>query len=72
MSVFGTEYSTGKSVTSIRIYDVSNRAKPYLLKTYKVDGRYINGRKTSNGFVYLITTQNLYYKMNPWYDFGFG
>lgn len=70
--MFGTDYSTGTAFTFIRIYDISNRAQPFLTRTFKVEGRYINGRKTEDGFVYLITSQSLYYRMAPWYDFGLG
>lgn len=72
LSLFGTEYTAGRPVTFIRIYDVSNRARPFLSRTFKVEGRYINGRKTSNGFVYLITSHSIYSRALPWYDFGLG
>jgi hypothetical protein len=51
---------------------VKNRAKPYLARTFKVAGSYQNGRKTENGFVYLITNQSIYRNVRPWYDFGLG
>lgn len=36
LSLFGTDYSTGRAFTFIRIYDVSNRAQPFLARTFKV------------------------------------
>ena len=72
LSVFGTDYSTGNAYTFIKIYDINNRARPFLSRTYKVAGRYTNGRKTSDGYVYLITNHSLYNRIRPWYDFGRG
>ena len=72
LSVFGTDYSTESPFTFIKIYDINNRARPFLSRTFKVAGRYTNGRKTSDGFVYLITNQSLNTKPRPWFDFGFG
>ena len=49
-----------------------NRARPFLTNTYRIAGRYQNGRKTDNGFVYLITSQSIVRNVRPWFDFGFG
>jgi hypothetical protein len=40
LSIFGTDYSLGNPFTFIRIYDVRNRARPFLTKTYRVSGSY--------------------------------
>jgi hypothetical protein len=41
--------------TWIKIYDVSNRARPILIKDCKIQGSYFDGRKLLNGYVYLIS-----------------
>ena len=60
--------------TWVNIYDISNRGHPFLIKQYKFEGRYKDGRKLQNGFVYLITSHSFYKrgKINPWYDWGYG
>lgn len=58
--------------TNIRIYNVKNRSNPSLIKSYQIDGSYFNGRKTSNGWIYILSTQNLYQRENPfpWFNLG--
>lgn len=58
--------------TFIKVYDVSNRARPYLVKNFEVEGNYFNGRKTSDGYVYLLSTTRIYQRsyVMPWYNFG--
>jgi uncharacterized secreted protein with C-terminal beta-propeller domain len=60
--------------TWIKIYDVSNRARPLLVKDIKIQGDYFDGRKLDNGYVYLISKNQFSYgvRPNPWYDFGLG
>lgn len=70
--MFGTDDSNGDTYTKIRIYDISNKARPFLARTFKVAGRYTNGRKTEDGFVYLVANQQINRKYRPWYDYGLG
>lgn len=65
-------YST--AYTFIKIYDVSNRGSPYLLKEFQVSGSYLDGRKLENGFMYLVTSYSFSYlpRPVPWFDFGTG
>jgi hypothetical protein len=87
LAVFGTKWqnygisyplaiarypSYSVSYTFIKIYDVSNRGKPFLLKEFQVSGNYFDGRKLDNGFMYLITNQPFSYIARPWFDFGQG
>lgn len=67
-------YSYSTSYTYIKIYDMSNRGKPFLLKEFQVSGSYNNGRKLDNGFMYLVTSYSFNYlpKPYPWYNFGLG
>ena len=71
-SSFYPQYNRRTPFTRIRIYDVRNRALPYLLKEYAIEGKYFNGRKTRDGFIYILARQNLYRRTNPapWYNFG--
>ena len=43
-----------------------------LIKDIEIEGRYFNGRKTSDGFIYLISIQRLQrrVKPTPWYRLG--
>jgi uncharacterized secreted protein with C-terminal beta-propeller domain len=45
-----------------------------LIKDYKIQGAYFDGRKLTNGYVYLVTKNQFSYgvRPNPWYDFGVG
>lgn len=79
LALFGTKYNYygygyrySGSYTLIKIYNIKNRANPYEVKEYRVAGNYFNGRKTSNGFVYIVATHyfNAYSNPLPWYDFG--
>ena len=65
-------YSVSQPYTVIRIYDVSNRSRPRLIREYEIEGRYFNGRKTDNGFVYLLTTTRLFNRPQPtpWFNFN--
>lgn len=67
-------YSYSTAYTFIKIYDVSNRGRPYLLKEFQVSGSYFDGRKLENGFMYLVTTNSFSYipRPIPWFDFGTG
>lgn len=51
-------YRRSNPTTWVKIYDVTNRGKPFLAKEYKVEGSYFNGRKLDNGFVYLIVNHS--------------
>lgn len=72
LALFGTDYSSSRPYTYVKIYNVRNRAQPYLERTFKMEGSYTNGRKTSNGYVYLVANQYFYNRMTPWFDFGVG
>lgn len=72
LAIFGTDYSTSRAFTFVRIYNIRNRAQPYIEYNFKMEGSYTNGRKTSNGYVYLVANQYLYSRVIPWYDFGVG
>jgi len=66
-------YSYSTAYTFIKIYDVSNRGRPFLLKEFQVSGSYFDGRKLENGFMYLVTTYSFnYIRPFPWFDFGSG
>lgn len=86
MTVFGTKYNHypyggygfkrpyygGSSTTVVKIYNIYNRANPYNVKNYEIEGNYFNGRKTQDGYVYLLTTHRVYQRANPipWYNFN--
>lgn len=72
LAIFGSSYQSGSFITIIRIYDVSNRANPYQIRGYSIEGNYFNGRKTSDGFVYILATHRLFRRTNPlpWLNFG--
>lgn len=53
MAIFGSKFEE-RSFVFVRVYDVSNRAKPKLIKTYEFEGYYIRGRKT-DGVIYLVS-----------------
>lgn len=53
MAYFGTRYEE-RSYTFVRVYDVSDRTHPVLLKTYDFEGYFIRGRKTE-GVIYLVS-----------------
>ncbi len=53
MAYFGTRYEE-RSYTFVRVYDVSDRSNPVLLKTYDFEGYFIRGRKTA-GVIYLVS-----------------
>jgi inhibitor of cysteine peptidase len=58
VAVFGTKWnfnSNSVDYTFIKILDVSNRANPFWVREFKVAGKYFDGRKLSNGFIYLVT-----------------
>ena len=71
--LFGTEYRNYQQpLTFVQVYNIKNRLSPFLIKDIRIEGRYFNGRKTSNGFVYLISIQNIQKraKPTPWYKVG--
>lgn len=72
LALFGTDYSNSRASTFVRIYNIKNRSNPYLERTFRMEGSYVDGRKTNNGFVYLVANQRLYQRIFPWYDFGVG
>lgn len=57
----------------MRVYNIKNRLKPYLIRDIRIEGRYFNGRKTQDGFMYLLSIQNLYQRVKPypWYSIGY-
>lgn len=52
-------------VTHATIYDISNRAKPAVMKDYSIDGNYIDARMIGS-LVYLVTQEQIY----PYYRDG--
>jgi hypothetical protein len=67
LAVFGTEIR-GEYITYVDIFDVSNKQIPKHLKKYGMTGRYFDGRKLQDGYVYLISTHKLSSTI-PWFDF---
>jgi inhibitor of cysteine peptidase len=68
-------YQPQSANTYVHVYDVSRKSNPTLIKEYKVEGRYTNGRMTENGFVYLISSLNCNNRQDqkdtaPWYNFN--
>lgn len=61
-------------LTWIKIYDISNRGSPFLIREFKAEGRYLDGRKLDNGSVYLVSTHQFSYRPSPypWFDLGLG
>lgn len=58
VAVFGTMWnykSNSVDYTFVKILDVSNRGNPFWVREFKVAGKYFDGRKLSNGFMYLVT-----------------
>ena len=49
-----------------------NRAYPFIIKEYNIEGSYFNGRKTQDGYIYILARQNLYRRkfVTPWFDLG--
>lgn len=45
-----------------------------MVKEFKAEGRYLDGRKIESGFVYLVATHQFSYRPRPfpWFDWGFG
>ena len=71
--LFGTEYiSYQNQRTFVHVYNIKNRLNPFLIKDIRIEGRYFNGRKTLDGFVYLISIANIQkrIKPTPWYRVG--
>jgi hypothetical protein len=59
LAVFGTMFRPKGQLTYVFTYDVSDKRNPRPLKSYGMSGRYIDGRKSKDGFVYLISTHRL-------------
>jgi len=60
--------------TWVNVYNICDKFNPRLIKNYKFEGSYIDGRKTANGFVYLLSSLNCNGRESPapWYNFGSG
>lgn len=54
------------------MYDVGNRSAPKLIKKYYFEGRYFDGRKTEDGFIYVLASQRIYKRPTPtpWFKLG--
>ena len=54
------------------VYDVGNRSDPKLIKKYYFEGRYFDGRKTEDGFIYVLASQRIYRRPTPtpWFKLG--
>ncbi len=46
--------------TSIKIYDISNKANPLLTRDYSIDGNYFSSRMVDD-YVYIVVTMYTYY-----------
>jgi uncharacterized secreted protein with C-terminal beta-propeller domain len=46
--------------TSVKVYDVSDKAKPVLTRDYSIDGNYFSSRMVSN-YVYVVVTMYTYF-----------
>ncbi len=53
------DYTPRSGMTYLNIYDVSDRENPELIKDYKFDGNYFQGRMVGN-FAYIVTTTSPY------------
>lgn len=62
-------YTSYKSFTSARVYNIKNRTKPILERTVEIKGKYLSSRMIKDD-IYLISNQNIYsylckeYKIN--------
>ena len=66
LAVFGSQYSfPSSSTTYISIYDISSRTDPLLLRKFKLEGGYFNGRKMANGFIYILTIESIFKRESP-------
>jgi hypothetical protein len=59
LAVFGTEKRQRRTFTNVDIFDVSDKKLPKILKNFFVSGRYFDGRKLQDGFIYLISTHSV-------------
>jgi len=58
-------YIPSPPVTHATIYDISNRAKPAVMKDFSIDGNYVDARMIGS-LVYLVTQEQIY----PYYRDG--
>ena len=74
LSLFGTYSNNGDTFTYVLIYDVTNRGNPSLAEEYYFEGSYFNGRKTRDGYVYILSTMRMVSRQipTPWFDVGNG
>lgn len=69
VALFGTATDGSSVFTQVYIYSVAlNRGFPVEIANYKFEGSYFDGRKTNDGWVYLLTTMNLRPILTPWYN----
>lgn len=73
MAVFGTTlHPTYRYVTEVKVYNIENRSSPQFIKSYQFEGWYRDGRKAKNGFIYIVSNQNLSNRPSPtpWFKLG--
>ena len=73
MAVFGTEKNKiYGSVTYVKVFNIKNRSDPKQVREYKFEGKYLDGRKTKDGFIYLISNHKIYKRVSPtpWFLVG--
>ena len=52
-------YAPGTSCTVIKVFDISNRAKPQLARTVEIEGYYLSSRMIDND-IYLMANKSIY------------
>lgn len=52
-------YAPGTSYTVIKVFDISNRAKPQLARTVEIEGYYLSSRMIDND-IYLMANKSIY------------
>jgi len=80
LAVFGTQYGynyknvnyASSGYTFIKIYNIANKANPFLVREYQFLGNYFNARKLNSGFVYIISNYFFTRNIIPWCDWGSG
>ena len=69
--ILGTTYF-GERVTYAKIYDITNKSDIRERGTLSIEGSFWDARKTADGYIHVISRQNLQQRDNPtpWYDSG--
>ena len=72
LALFGTTFQNSLPFTFVLIYDITNRGIPVKEREYLFEGTYFDGRKTRDGYVYLLSTLPIRPLVTPRYDVGEG